>query len=321
MLRLSRGFTIVELLIVIVVIGILAAITIVAYNGIQERARASSVSSALSQAAKKVAVWQVDNVSASPTCTNFNSLLDSTGTGCSFSKGDVDYQYTAGTNGTYCVTATTGSTSYKITESTKPTAGGCSGHGVGGTGAVTNRATNPSFETNLTSHGSARGVITVDGTKAFSGASSCRYVADGTAGGNYMHSTIPTGAIGGQTVNLSIRGQRSSTVANMYVQVYFLDSVGTYLNGGGPVVGSQVALNTTGWTTAAVTATAPANTTSLVLYTLISPSSLASGATFWYDGLFVTVGGSAISNYYDGSSSGWIWNGTANASTSTGPPL
>jgi prepilin-type N-terminal cleavage/methylation domain-containing protein len=34
-----QGFTIVELLIVIVVIGILAAITIVAYNGIQVRAR------------------------------------------------------------------------------------------------------------------------------------------------------------------------------------------------------------------------------------------------------------------------------------------
>jgi prepilin-type N-terminal cleavage/methylation domain-containing protein len=33
-----RGFTIVELLIVIVVIGILAAITIVAYNGVQKRA-------------------------------------------------------------------------------------------------------------------------------------------------------------------------------------------------------------------------------------------------------------------------------------------
>ena len=35
----NRGFTIVELLIVIVVIGILAAITIVAFNGIQQRAR------------------------------------------------------------------------------------------------------------------------------------------------------------------------------------------------------------------------------------------------------------------------------------------
>jgi prepilin-type N-terminal cleavage/methylation domain-containing protein len=37
----SHGFTIVELLIVIVVIGILAAITIVAYNGIQDRGRMS----------------------------------------------------------------------------------------------------------------------------------------------------------------------------------------------------------------------------------------------------------------------------------------
>lgn len=38
----SRGFTIVELLIVIVVIGILAAITIVAFNGVQQRARNSA---------------------------------------------------------------------------------------------------------------------------------------------------------------------------------------------------------------------------------------------------------------------------------------
>ena len=33
------GFTIVELLVVIVVVGILAAISVVAYTGIQERAR------------------------------------------------------------------------------------------------------------------------------------------------------------------------------------------------------------------------------------------------------------------------------------------
>lgn len=39
MAKSKSGFTIVELLIVIVVIGILAAITIVAYSGIQERAR------------------------------------------------------------------------------------------------------------------------------------------------------------------------------------------------------------------------------------------------------------------------------------------
>jgi prepilin-type N-terminal cleavage/methylation domain-containing protein len=39
----KNGFTIVELLIVIVVIGILAAITIVSYNGIQQRSRNTQV--------------------------------------------------------------------------------------------------------------------------------------------------------------------------------------------------------------------------------------------------------------------------------------
>lgn len=43
----QRGFTIVELLIVIVVIAILAAITIVAYNGIQTRARNSQTAAAV----------------------------------------------------------------------------------------------------------------------------------------------------------------------------------------------------------------------------------------------------------------------------------
>lgn len=55
------GFTIVELLIVIVVIAILAAITIVAYNGIQNRANDTVVQSELKALANKNELFFVDN--------------------------------------------------------------------------------------------------------------------------------------------------------------------------------------------------------------------------------------------------------------------
>jgi len=66
----SRGFTIVELLIVVVIIAILAAITIVAYNGIQGRAKASAAQSLASQVAKKAEAWN-SIVGSYPTYCNF----------------------------------------------------------------------------------------------------------------------------------------------------------------------------------------------------------------------------------------------------------
>lgn len=56
-----RGFTIVELLIVVVVIAILAAITIVAYNGITANAKESALKSDLTTAAKKLHVAKVED--------------------------------------------------------------------------------------------------------------------------------------------------------------------------------------------------------------------------------------------------------------------
>lgn len=55
------GFTIVELLIVIVVIGILAAITIVAYNGIQQRARNGQVVAGVNAYVKAVESYKAIN--------------------------------------------------------------------------------------------------------------------------------------------------------------------------------------------------------------------------------------------------------------------
>ncbi len=56
----QKGFTIVELLIVIVVIGILAAITIVAYNGVQSRARATTNLKTAQEVISKSEVYAAD---------------------------------------------------------------------------------------------------------------------------------------------------------------------------------------------------------------------------------------------------------------------
>lgn len=57
----TLGFTIVELLVVIVVIGLLAAITIVSYTGVSQRARVASLQSDLINAASQLKLFQVDN--------------------------------------------------------------------------------------------------------------------------------------------------------------------------------------------------------------------------------------------------------------------
>jgi len=94
----SAGFTIVELLIVIVVIGILAAVTIVAFNGVQTKANTAALKSDI-----KNAVTQLAN----------GATLDSTYlSGLSASGGDLKksptttYQFTYTSSSVYCLTAT-----------------------------------------------------------------------------------------------------------------------------------------------------------------------------------------------------------------------
>lgn len=120
------GFTIVELLIVIVVIAILAVIITVAYNGITQQAHSSSAQAAVREARAKILSHAVTNNEAYP--DNLASV------GISSSATTV-YSYTVDNTGnpkTFCVDATTGSTSYYASEAvTSPASGTCSGGGGG----------------------------------------------------------------------------------------------------------------------------------------------------------------------------------------------
>lgn len=119
----QTGFTIVELLIVIVVIAILAAISVIAYRGIQDRAKVSSISSALTQASKAVALYKAQN-DTYPATLAAASVSD---------KNSISYQYSYNaTAGTYCITALyDNQTPYNITNSSSASQGPCDGQSGG----------------------------------------------------------------------------------------------------------------------------------------------------------------------------------------------
>jgi prepilin-type N-terminal cleavage/methylation domain-containing protein len=316
------GFTIVELLIVIVVIGILAAITIVAYNGIQQRARASEASSALTQANKKIKLFQVDTPDTPPDCTKFYELITSTTTGssCSFTSGNIAYQYTPNTtNNTYCITATAGgTTSYKATGTSAPVLGGCDGHSSGGVAAVTNLVQNPSFESNTTSWGVYSATTTMSRETGSGSIGSYRLkLVRHTAGGDaYASHTLSPVAPLSTTFTVSFYVWADAPV-NLVNSMLFrhLTTGSTYHTLANSA--SNYAVTTTP-TRVVLTGTTNASASAQGLQVILRLPA-AVDVPVYYDGFMITEGSSAPA-YGDGNTAGWLWNGTVNNSSSTGPP-
>ncbi|MDN5275910.1 MAG: prepilin-type N-terminal cleavage/methylation protein [Candidatus Saccharibacteria bacterium] len=332
----QTGFTIVELLIVIVVIGILAAITIVAYNGIQNRAKNSAALSAVNQTYKKVVSYAVVNNDNYPLALSAVGISDNDST---------NYQYSVNNSSlprTYCVTVTVGNVSYFQNNSTQttPAPGGCPGHGQNGIAAITNLSLNPS----------------ASGSSSEIGEWSSRYAmartwitgaSDGpipalTTYGRWTQGTAATG--GGRGVdhrgNLDLTNPQVDATWPVTVGVPI--SVSTYLRStianSTARIDYRISDGSSTWLTA--TLACPSTNYSgtgtwIRLICTITPSATGyiqfstrfdqsvtwtTGATLDVTGLMI-VNSSNVPNYADGNSTNWIWNGSANSSTSTGPPL
>jgi prepilin-type N-terminal cleavage/methylation domain-containing protein len=114
----QTGFTIIEVLIVVIVIGILATIVVVAYNGIQNSSRESRVVNELTQIAKKL-----ETTKSLATNVRYPDTLSAVGVGTT----GVNLTYSVAALGKgYCLIAKDNGVVYSITQASQaPVKGSC----------------------------------------------------------------------------------------------------------------------------------------------------------------------------------------------------
>lgn len=316
----NTGFTIVELLIVVIVIAILAAITIVAYNGIQNRAKASAAQSTTKQAYTKIQAYAVSNADTFPANLSEVGLSNSDTT---------NYQYRVDNTvspRTFCLTSTTQNISYYTSSSVAtPTAGACAGHGSNGGGIVTNLAKRPT-PTGGSAAGwsgySAAGGYTISTVENAWGNNyayrwtmgSAGFSATGNLGLEYNGTTIAIGSGESVTASIYVRSSKSGSYDTV---CQFFNNVPTQLTGSCPMA-NPVTIPANTWVRLeAPTVSTPSGTDRMNIRARYR------FGTTWAAGDWIDVTGvsTAPGAYADGDSPGWIWNGAPGLSTSTGPQL
>lgn len=118
-LKKQAGFTIVELLIVVVVIAVLAAISIVAYTGIQNRAHDATVQSELRSIGQSLSVYQFD-VGSYPTSTGTLDAVNIRAARSSYDTDASNFLYCQNSGTTYALIARSESGTIYYINNTNP---------------------------------------------------------------------------------------------------------------------------------------------------------------------------------------------------------
>lgn len=291
----STGFTIVELLIVIVVIAILAAITIVAYTGIQNRADESALQSNASQAGKKILAVSPQNNDLLPTESTFESA-----TGLSTNT----YRYVVSSDQKNFCVSTAKANSSPLLAMAFTSIVGSTQKGL----CVRNLITNPSFEQNTSgwSFAGDRGAPTPQRiANGHIGTWSMSVQKDAPVGSAQMNNVFP--GLPSQVYSIGFWAWTDTGTCSANVQFARNN------NGFSAFTARNLNLTTTP-EYFTLTGESPSDTTEIRLRLTVCSNSNVT----YYDGFIVTTQPS-ITSFGDGSQPGWVWEGAPNNSTSFGP--
>lgn len=313
----DSGFTIVELLIVIVIIGILATIVIVSYNGITKKARESTLMSDLNNDARLLEMYKVENgdypaQGSEGQVNNGHGLVGSNGNVLTYSV----------LAGKYCLEAkdSSGQYAYKVEQDKSGISeGACQ---VMPTGPViTNLYTvDPSFEAatsylfSVNNGGSAS--ASIETTGVVNGQEFRRLTFTGTGILNVRENNGSWGfthVTPGQILNASVYVRSSVSGIGVSLGFFWRGPAG---QPGGLSNETTEALSGS-WQRMSVVTTVPAAMDSTQL-SLRSTDNFTSGNTVDIDAIMITQG-NTLYRYADGDSLGWSWSGTPYQSTSSGP--
>jgi prepilin-type N-terminal cleavage/methylation domain-containing protein len=167
------GFTIVELLVVIVVIGILASITIVSYSGITNKASASVIQSDLNNASKQLKMYYATHGSY-PTALDSNYCPTSPFSNSDFClkvSGSNSLSYNGSTE-TFSLSGTDGNTYYKLSDNSTPAESDKLSYGLIGYWPLdenTSTTTADSSQASITHNGTLAGTTLPSWTTGVSG--------------------------------------------------------------------------------------------------------------------------------------------------------